>query len=596
MTMIPQRLSMLRRKMQEERIDAFLVPTEDFHGSEYVSDYFACREFITGFTGSAGTAVILKDQAGLWTDGRYFLQAERELAGSGITLYRMREEGVPTIEQFLTDTLSAGQTVGCDGRTLTAAGGEKLEKTLAGHQIRLNGQTDLIGEIWDDRPAMPARPVFALAERFTGCSRAEKLAQLRTRLADKKADSHLLTSLDDIAWLLNLRGSDVACNPVFLSYFFLNEDSAFLYLQENVLEDGIAEALEKDGVSLRPYGQVYRDIPALSAGSSLLVDADRVNYSLLKLIPGNVRIIRGKNPTTLAKACKNPVEAAGTVSAHIKDGVAVTRFIYWLKHTVGKEPVTEISAAKKLEAFRSMGENYMGPSFDPIIAYAEHGAVIHYSATPETDVPLLPAHMVLADTGGQYLEGTTDITRTIVLGETTDREKEFFTRVLRGCLNLAAVHFLHGCAGRCFDYLAREPLWEIGEDYNHGTGHGVGSFLNVHEGPNNFHYRFRPGSDQPFEEGMVTSDEPGYYLPGAFGVRHENLLLCEKAEKKPCGQFMKFTPLTLVPFDLEAVLPDQMTAKERQLLNEYHRTVYEKISPFLSEEEKNWLRGATRAI
>ena len=594
---ITNRLAALRSLMKEHGIDAWLVPTDDFHGSEYVGEHFTCRRFITGFTGSAGTAVILADQAGLWTDGRYFLQAERQLEGSGITLYRMGNEGVPTLEEFLQAQLKEGQTLGYDGRVVTAAAGRSLREKLLPGGVRFNTSLDLVGEIWEDRPPLSCRPVWELDVAWAGKSRAEKLSEIRAALEKEAADTLLLTSLDDIAWLTNLRGDDVECNPVFLSYLLLRKDSAVLYAQKQAFSEAVLQSLAADGITLAPYEQIYEDLPKLPASSHVLADPGMVNDRLFGLIPEGIHIVEAVNPTTTAKAMKNPVEMANVRKAHVKDGVAVTRFIYWLKHNAGKEPIDELSAAEKLESFRQMQENYLGPSFSPIIAYADHGAIIHYSATEETNVPVQAAHMLLADTGGQYLEGTTDITRTIVLGETTQEEKEFFTLVLRGHLKLAAARFPHGVCGSNLDILAREPLWEIGEDYNHGTGHGVGYLLNVHEGPQRIMYKRRGTQPEAIlEEGMITSDEPGYYLAGKFGIPHENLVLCVKAEKTATAQFMAFEPLTMVPFDLDAVLPQQMTSRERAWLNGYHKKVWETIGPLLPAEEAAWLKEATREI
>ncbi len=596
--MIPERLAALRSLMKEHKVDAYLVPTDDFHCSEYVGEHFKCRKFITGFTGSAGTAVITQTEAGLWTDGRYFIQAAAQLQGTGITLYKMGEEGVPTIEEYLKTTLTAGQCLGFDGRTMTAKYGEALENELKKKEVSIACHLDLVGDIWSDRPALSCEPVWALDLKYAGRPRNEKFAAIRKAMAEKKADYFLLTSLDDIAWLLNLRGNDIACNPVFLSYLVMTQSQIWLFAQEEAFPAEILKALKQDGVTLQPYNSIYTFVTTLPEGSSVLLDGTSANYTLKKSLPAQVRIVEEVNPTLLPKATKNSVEVANMKKAHIRDGVAVTKFIYWLKQNVGKTEITELSAAEKLEEFRSQGEHYIGPSFDPIISYGPHAAIVHYSATPETNVPLQPKGMMLADTGGQYLEGTTDITRTIVLGETTDKEKEYFTRVLRGNLNLAAAKFPYGATGKNLDYLARGPLWEVGADYNHGTGHGVGFLLNVHEGPNSINWKVRPGGKEPciLEEGMVTSDEPGFYVEGEFGIRHENLIVCQKVDKTEFGQFMCFQYLTLVPFDLDAVVPELMSEKERRLLNSYHKTVYEKISPYMNEEEKVWLKEATREI
>ena len=596
--MIPERLAALRSLMKEHKVDAYLVPTDDFHCSEYVGEYFKCRKYITGFTGSAGTAVITQKEAGLWTDGRYFIQAAAQLQGTGVTLFKIGEEGVPTIEEYLEKNMTDGQCLGFDGRTLTAAKGEELEKQMTRKGVSIACHMDLVGEIWKDRPALSCESAWSVDLKYVGKPRNEKIAAIRKSMAEKKADYFLLTSLDDIAWLLNIRGNDVRCNPVLLSYLVMTQSQVLLFAQQDDFSEELQAELKQDGVTLRPYNDIYTFVTTIPEGKSVLLDPSSANYTLKKSLSKDVHIIEDTNPTLLPKAIKNGVEVANMKKAHIKDGAAVCRFIFWLKQNVGKTVITELSAAEKLEEFRRMGDHYLGPSFEPIISYGAHAAIVHYSATPETDIPLQPKGMLLADTGGQYLEGTTDITRTIVLGELTDKEKEFFTRVLRGNLNLAAARFPHGVTGKNLDYLARSPLWEVRADYNHGTGHGVGFLLNVHEGPNNINWKVRPGGKEPcvLEEGMITSDEPGFYVEGQFGIRHENLIVCEKADKNLFGQFMKFEPLTLVPFDLDAVVPELMSDRERRLLNDYHRTVYEKVSPLLDGAEKEWLREATREI
>ena len=596
--MIQERLAALRSRMKEEQVDAYLVPTDDFHCSEYVGDYFKCRKYITGFTGSAGTAVITMDEAGLWTDGRYFIQAAAQLEGTTVTLHKMGEEGVPTIEEYLLNTLKPGQRLGFDGRTMTAAGGEELEKKLAEKQVSIAFQMDLVGDIWQDRPALSCSPVWELELKYAGKPRSEKLAQIRKAMAEQKADYFLLTSLEDIAWLLNIRGGDIACTPVVLSYLVMTQSKVLLFAQQEAFSEELKKELSREGVTLQPYNDIYSFAASIPAGKRVLLDPACANYALKKSIPEQAAVIAAPNPTRLPKAVKNPVEVANMKKAHIRDGVAVTRWIYWLKQNVGKTEITEISAAAKLEEFRCAQEDYLGPSFDPIVSWGHHAALPHYSATPETDIPVQPRSFLLADTGGHYRQGSTDITRTIVMGETSQKEKEYFTRVLRANLNLAAAKFLYGCSGKNLDYIAREPLWEIGEDYNHGTGHGIGYLLSVHEGPNEFRWKSRPGRPDAavFEEGMITTDEPGYYVEGEFGIRHENVMVCRKAEKTACGQFMEFETITMVPFDLEAVIPEMLSPRERELLNRYHQTVYEKISPFLEGEEKEWLKEATRKI
>lgn len=583
--------------MKEKKIDAYLVPTDDFHGSEYVGDYFKCRKYITGFTGSAGTAIITQDMAGLWTDGRYFIQAADQLRDTTIELFKSGEPGVPTVHQFLNDKLEEGMCLGFDGRTVSAREAEELQELLQEKHITFSVNDDLIGEIWEDRPVLSCEPVMELDIRWTGKSRADKIAEIREQMKAKEADTFILTSLDDIAWLLNIRGNDIHCCPVVLSYLVMMENELRLYANAAAFSEEIRSNLEADGVKIYPYDDVYSYVQTISSDKKVLLSRANVNSRLVSNIPSEVTILDEPNLTLLPKAVKNKTEMENERIAHIKDGIAVTKFIHWLKKNVTRTTITELSAAEKLYQFRSKQEHFLGDSFDPIIAYGTHAAIVHYSAIEATDIPLEARGMVLADTGGHYLEGTTDITRTIVLGSVTAKEKKFFTAVLRGNLNLAAAKFKYGCTGLNLDYLARGPLWELGEDYNHGTGHGVGYLLNVHEGPNSFRWKNLPGNPAPvLEEGMITSDEPGYYLENEFGIRHENLVLCKKAEKTSFGQFMCFEPLTMVPFDLEGINPEEMTERERKLLNDYHQKVYTTISPYLDEEEKEWLKQATREI
>ena len=566
---ITERLNVLRELMKEKKIDAYLVPTDDFHGSEYVGDYFKCRKYITGFTGSAGTAVIMQDMAGLWTDGRYFIQAADQLRGSTIELFRSGEPGVPTVHQFLAEKLEKSMCLGFDGRTVSAKEAEELEKLLEEKNITFAVNEDLIGEIWRERPALSCEPVMELDVKWAGESRKDKIAGIREQMKAKKANIFILTSLDDIAWLLNIRGNDIHCCPVVLSYLVVTDAELRLYANAAAFSEEIRTNLAADGVKIYPYEDVYSYVQTISEDKKILLSKDSVNSRLVSNIPCNVTIVDEPNLTLLPKAVKNQTEMDNERTAHIKDGVAVTKFIRWMKTNVAKERITELGAAEKLYQFRSEQEHFIGDSFDPIIAYGKHAAIVHYSATEETDIPLEARGMVLADTGGHYLEGTTDITRTIVLGPVTEKEKKYFTAVLRGNLNLAAAKFKYGCTGLNLDYLARGPLWELGEDYNHGTGHGVGYLLNVHEGPNSFRWKNLPGNPAPvLEEGMITSDEPGYYLENEFGIRHENLVLCKKAEKTPFGQFMCFESLTMVPFDLDGVDTEQMSDRERKLLNE----------------------------
>ena len=595
--MYAERLKALRGEMKKRGISCYLIPTADFHESEYVGDYFKAREYITGFTGSAGTAVVTPDEAGLWTDGRYFLQAEDQLKGHEFTLYKIGEEGVPTVPEFLRDHLSEGGALGFDGRVINLDLYESLLALAEAKGARIESGEDLVDLVWPDRPALSCRPVFPLEEKYTGKSARDKIAELRRVMAEKGAEAHLLTSLPDVAWLLNLRGDDVAHSPVILSYLALTAKECLWFVKEEALSPAVRQALSEAEVGIRPYGSFYDYIASLPEGVSVLLDPGTVNSRIASSLPKGARMIREKNPTALMKAVKNPVEIENTRHAHLLDAVAVTKFMIWLKQNVGKIPMTEISVADRLEAFRREGKGFLELSFSTIAGYGPHGAVIHYGATPESDLPLRPEGFLLVDSGAHYLEGTTDITRTFALGPVTDEMKENFTRVLIGHLNLACIRFPYGVGGYNLDVLARMPLWEESLDYKHGTGHGVGHILSVHEGPNAFRWKSVPGkAETVLEEGMITSDEPGYYLENGYGIRIESELLCRKADKNEFGQFMYFENLTYVPIDLDAVEPSLLTSRDKARLNAYHASVYEKVSPFLTPEENEILKEYTRAI
>ena len=594
--MIKERIKKLRSLMIKHNIDAYIVPTNDFHSSEYVGDFFKCRQYITGFTGSAGTAVVTLTEARLWTDGRYFIQAASELEGTGVELMRIGVEGIPTIGEYLNNTLTQGSTLGFDGRCIDYGYAVKLEKKLSKKNINIVYDKDLIGDIWDDRAEMSKQPVMLLDIQYCGKSREEKLRDIREQMEKKKADIYIITSLDDIAWLFNIRGKDVECNPVALSYAMVTLDNAVIYASLDAFSKDILKELKSDCVSIKPYNDIYEDIKGISLDKSVFVDGSKANYAIVRNIPNGVKIIDEKNLTLLPKAIKNTTEIENMRIAHIKDGVAVTKFMYWLKKNIGNIEITEISAAKHLEQLRKQGENYMGPSFESIVAYGANAAMCHYLASEDSNATLLPEGLLLFDTGGQYLEGTTDVTRTIALGICSDEQKKCYTAVLKGHLALAAAHFVYGVRGVNLDYLARGPLWEMGLDYNHGTGHGVGYFLNVHEGPNSFRWKIIDGitDSAVLEEGMITSNEPGFYKEGEYGIRTENLVVCLKDEKTEYGQFMKFENLTMVPIDIDAIDMSMMTDVDRERLNTYHKEVYEKIGPYLSEEERDWLKKVTK--
>ena len=590
-------LEQLREKMRERGIDVYVVPTSDYHESEYVSEHFACRRYITGFTGSAGTAVVTMEEAGLWTDGRYFVQAAKQLEGSGVTLRKMGVEGVPTILEYLRQAMPEGGTLGFDGRVINELLGEEMEAAVAARHAKIAYGEDLVGMIWADRPALSREPVWILDEKYCGKSAAEKIADLRAAMREAGADVHVLTALDDIVWLLNIRGNDVPCNPVVLSYLAVTETEVLLFIQEEALDDSARSYLEGLGVAVKPYDSIYDYVKTL-AGQAVMVEKSRVNYALCHNLDASCRVIDRMNPTALAKAVKNPVEMENIRRAHIKDGVAVTKYIYWLKKNIGKIPMDEMSVADRLEEFRREQEGYLGPSFNTISAYGPNAAMCHYSATEESKAVLEPRGLYLVDSGGQYYEGTTDITRTIALGELTAEEREHFTLTAMSMLRLGNVKFLHGCRGLNLDYVAREVFWQRGLNFDHGTGHGVGYLLNVHERPNGIRWKVVPERQDSgvLEEGMLTSDEPGIYIEGSHGIRTENLILCRKAEKTEHGQFMRFEFVTFVPIDLDAIDKSLMRPEDVEMLNAYHREVYEKISPYLTAEEADWLREATREI
>ena len=595
--MIQERLKELRAQMQERGIDIYIVPTSDFHQSEYVGEYFKARKYMTGFTGSAGTAVITKEEAGLWTDGRYFIQAEKQLEGSTVKLFKMGEEGVPKVEEYVKDHLTEGSCIGFDGRVMDAKSGEKYAKMAEKKKAALYVKEDLVGNIWKDRPQLPANKVWILEDAYAGRNMADKIADVRTQMQKEGADIHILSSLYDIAWLLNLRGGDIDHVPVFLSFVSIEKEQILLFVNQQILDKEVQDYLEKNHVTIRPYEDIYTYAQNLQK-VKVLISAEETNYRIAECIREHAEVVEGENPSLMLKAVKNGTELKNTREAHLKDAVAVTKFMYWLKTNIGKVEISEISASDYLEERRKEQEHYLDLSFDTISAYGPHGAMMHYSATKESNAVLKPEGFLLVDSGGHYLEGTTDITRTFALGALTDEEKQHFTAVCRSNMNLANAKFLYGCCGINLDILARGPLWDLGIDYRCGTGHGVGHILNVHEGPNGFRWKIVPERNDSgkLEEGMITTDEPGVYIEGKYGIRTENELICVKDEKNEYGQFMRFENITYVPIDLDAILPEEMSAKERRELNEYHQMVYEKVSPYLTDEEREWLKTYTRPI
>lgn len=591
------KLEKLRNLMKENGIDYYVIPTDDFHASEYVGAYFETRSWLSGFTGSAGTLLVGHEFAGLWTDGRYFLQASGQLEGTGIDLMKMGVEGVPTLTEYLAEHLNENMTLGFDGRCLSASFMEELEAALGDTKIRIIYEKDLVGEIWEDRPALSRKSAWFLEDENCGASFTEKLAVIREEMNKKGAESLLLTSLDDIAWLFNMRGDDIAFNPVVLSFCIITEQEVRLFIQKGSLNEEQEMALTASGVVLDDYLNVYDYVKTLHV-ASIWVNEQKTSYALMENIPAGVRLIKGMTPVAYTKCVKNAKEQENVRAAHLKDGVAMTKFMYWLKQNAGKVEMTEISIAECVKGFRQVQKGFVEESFTTIAGYGPHGAIIHYSATVESNAKINPEGLLLVDSGGQYLEGTTDITRTFAMGPVTDEEKRHFTTVLKGNLRLGAVKFKEGCTGENLDMVARQPLWEEGIDYNHGTGHGIGFVLNVHEVPARINWKGRPGygENDPFKPGMIVSNEPGFYKEGAHGVRLENLILCQEAETTEYGRFLNFETLTIVPFDLDAVDVTLLDSKEKQLLNDYHSRVYNELSAYMTEEELVWLKTATRAI
>ncbi len=597
--MIRERIERLRALMAERKIDLYVVPTDDYHLSEYVGDYFKTRKFLSGFTGSAGTLIVTKEEAGLFTDGRYFIQAEKELEGSGIILFRTGMAGVPTVEEYCAVYMQKHNIIGFDGKTVTKQFINAIEGKMNGKKLTCAYEEDLVGIIWENRPALSAEPVSILSEKYAGESVSSKLERVRKVMKDKNAEAHLLTSLDDIAWIFNIRGNDVENNPVALAYAVVSQKNASLYMQKKAVSHEVEKTLAESGVVIREYASIYDSLhDILREYQSVLLDENKVNYALYCLIPEICRKLDEPNPSVMMKAVKNQTEIQNTREIHIKDGAAVTKFMYWLKTNIGKIPMNEYTAGKKMDSLRQEIPEYKDLSFDTICAYGPNAAMMHYSAKEKNCAELEQKNFLLVDCGGQYLEGTTDITRTFVLGELTEEQKKHFTAVVCGMLRLQNARFLYGCNGFNLDILSRGVVWEMGIDYQCGTGHGVGSYLNVHEGPNGFRWKRNPAinHDWIFEEGMITTDEPGVYIEGSHGIRIENELLCVKDIQNEWGQFMRFETLTYAPIDLDGIDVAYMQDKDVELLNAYHVEVYKKLLPYLNEEEQLWLRNATRQL
>lgn len=594
-TNISERIAALREAMKQHKIDAYIIPTSDPHMSEYPADCWKYREWISGFTGSAGTVVITADKAGLWTDSRYFLQASTQLEGTGIKLFKMMLPETPTIPEFLVHELKEGQTVGLNGETYSLADARTLEKVLAGKEIKLNTNASLIDPIWKERPAIPEAPLFEMPVELSGKSVEDKLLDINKMLHKAGADCTILSALDEVAWTFNIRGTDVAYNPVAISYAFVSEKESVLFVNPKKLPAEIAEHLKKEGVTLADYGMLATFLSRLPERTRVFVDSKRTNVAIYNALPESCIQVEGISPANHLKSIKNETEIKGFRNAVLKDGIAMTKFYFWLEKMLkAGEKVTELSAAAKLTALRAEQPQYVMDSFASISSYGPHGAVVHYSPTPETDTELKTDSLYLLDSGAQYLDGTTDITRTIALcDEPSEQMKKDFTRALKGTIGIAKCKFPAGIRGCLIDAFARKALWDAGINYLHGTCHGIGHCLNVHEGPQSIRMEENPVILEP---GMVMSDEPALYRPGEYGIRTENMVLIREDSETEFGKFLGFETLTLCYIDTKLVIPSMLSVREHAWLNKYHQMVYDLISPHLDEEEKAWLKEKTAEI
>ena len=593
-----KQIEALRSVMAQEGVDVYMATMDDDHQSEYVGAYYRVIAELSGFTGSAGTLVVTKDEAGLWTDGRYFVQAAAQLAGSGVQLMKLGEPETPDMQEFIAAHMPEGGTFGFNGKCVSCTLGVQLGEKLDAKHARIQARKDLAGEVWENRPAPYYSPIYILDEKYAGESAAEKLNRLEKEMRQMEAGAHVISTLDDIAWLLNLRADDIPNNPVFLSFFLIDEGKKRLYTAKEHLTPEVEAYLKALAVEvITDTDQIYKDLHEIKA-QTILLETGKTNYALVSSLPDRIRVIDHMLPTTIMKCKKNRIECENIRKAHLKDGVALTKFMYWFRTHVGKEPMTEWSVAEKLHTFRAAAEGFLDESFTTISAYGANAAMCHYSPSAENSAEILPMGLYLVDSGGQYYEGTTDVTRTWACGPTTKEERESFTLSVISNLRLADAHFLEGTNGVALDYIAREPFWSRGLNYNHGTGHGVGYLLNVHERPVGIRYRIVPERQDswPFSEGMLVSDEPGLYIEGSHGVRTENLLMCVNDYRNEYGQFCKFEAYTLCPFDREALEPSLMTAHDKALYNAYQGMVCEKLSPFMTEEERGWLLDICRPL
>jgi len=590
---VNEKIQLLRERMEKYGLDAYIIPSSDPHLSEYVADHWKAREWISGFTGSAGTFVATKEESGLWTDGRYFIQAEKQLEGSEIKLFRMGNQGVPTYTEWISEKLKKGGTVGFDGKTVSIFNFREMENKFMPKGIKINKGHDLISEIWSDRPPIPAARVFIHDIKFTGLSAKDKIEKVRDEMKKLGAGNYLISSLDDIAWLFNIRGDDVSFISVTIAYALISMEKAYLFINLSKLPENVLTTLKENDVEVLDYSAVKEKVEALSSEESIAFDIKKTNCWLYDAIPSGCRKVEIDEITTALKAVKNQTEIENFNKCQINDGIAMVKFLMWLEKNVGKQEISEITVADKLKYFRAQQPDNIGLSFATIAAYKDHGAMMHYSATEESKYMIEDKGLMVLDSGGQYLSGTTDITRTIVFNEITEEERTDFTLVLKAHIALASAKFLYGATGSNLDILARKPLWEVGLDYKCGTGHGVGYCLSVHEGP---HSISPVPNKTKLEKGMIVTIEPGIYREGKHGIRTENMVLVVEDEKTEYGQYLRFEPMTLCPISLKGINPDMLTENEKNWLNGYHRKVRETLSPYLDEEEKAWLEENTRSI
>ena len=590
---ISQRIQLLRKAMVKRGLEAYIVPSTDPHISEYIASRWKSREWISGFNGSAGTVVVTLEDAGLWTDSRYFLQAEQQLVGTEIDLFKQGLSDTPDMLDWIIQNIPEGSAIGLDGGVFTTNEVFRINAKVAAKGFQLIPDYDLFEEIWSDRPGLPKAEIFALPVEFSGVSASDKIAKLRESLTASEADLLILTALDDVAWTFNVRGSDVECNPVAIAYAVISQKEAILFVESTKVNSEMKEYVENEGIILAEYSKIEDYLEVLTPESVILFDGNKVNFALCSAIPTECKLIETTSPVALLKSVKNETELSGIRNAMVKDGVALTRFFRWLETAVPVGNVTEETIEQKLYEYRDEQEHYVGESFSTIAGYAGHGAIVHYHATPETASTLKSESFVLVDSGGQYFDGTTDITRTIALGEPTAQMKIDYTLVLKGHIAIATCRFPQGTRGAQIDVLARKALWDEGFNYLHGTGHGVGHFLNVHEGPQSIRMDENPTKLLP---GMVISNEPGIYRTNEYGIRTENLVVVKEDIETPFGKFYAFETLTLFPFDKKSIDLALLTEKEIAWINDYHQTVYDRISPKLSPEEEAWMREKTSKI